>query len=144
MVISCLLRRIIGIVCLFSFCNKLKRQHKHIFTLSIFIARPPHASFLFPSSLQTGRPSGSGTDLSGSVLVENEPATPSQSALGAPMMPQPSRTPNEPPSGPAPSISSKVRLGKKKKREISYLTQTINTIIIFFKTVIKTHFRCNH
>ncbi|KAM9450080.1 dynactin subunit 1a isoform 2-T2 [Clarias gariepinus] len=58
-------------------------------------------------SKQTGRPSSTASDLSGSVLVENEPATPSQSALGAPMMPQPSRTPSEPPSVPAPSLSSK-------------------------------------
>ncbi|XP_026801111.1 dynactin subunit 1a isoform X1 [Pangasianodon hypophthalmus] len=60
-----------------------------------------------PSLIMTGRPSGGGSDLSGSVLVENEPATPSQSALGAPMMPQPSRTTSDAPSSPAPSISSK-------------------------------------
>ncbi|KAI5607351.1 dynactin 1a, partial [Silurus asotus] len=46
-------------------------------------------------------------NLSGSVLVENEPATPSQSALGAPMMPQPSRATSETPSSTAVSISSK-------------------------------------
>ncbi|KAK3523426.1 hypothetical protein QTP86_032731 [Hemibagrus guttatus] len=60
-----------------------------------------------PSLVMSGRPSAAGSNLSGSVLVESEPATPSQSALGAPMMPQPSRTSNEPPSSPAPSISSK-------------------------------------
>ncbi|XP_017316764.1 dynactin subunit 1a isoform X1 [Ictalurus punctatus] len=58
-------------------------------------------------STKPSRPSSAGSDLSGSVLLENEPATPSQSALGAPMMPQPSRTTSEAPSSPAPSISSK-------------------------------------
>ncbi|XP_060720180.1 dynactin subunit 1a isoform X2 [Tachysurus vachellii] len=58
-------------------------------------------------SAKPGRPSVAGSDLSGSVLVESDQAAPSQTALGAPMMPQPSRTSSEPPSGPAPSISSK-------------------------------------
>ncbi|XP_027013797.2 dynactin subunit 1a isoform X3 [Tachysurus fulvidraco] len=58
-------------------------------------------------SAKTGRPSVAGSDLSGSVLVESDQAAPSQTALGAPMMPQPSRTSSELPSSPAPSISSK-------------------------------------
>ncbi|XP_066515730.1 dynactin subunit 1a isoform X2 [Hoplias malabaricus] len=44
----------------------------------------------FPSLLMTGRPSALG---SVPDLTENEPATPSQTALGAPIMPQPSGTP---------------------------------------------------
>lgn len=86
-----------------------KKNFTYIFPLSIsFLSQ----CFFLVFSLQTGRPSGSGSDLSGSVLVGNEPATPSQSALGAPMMPQPSRISTEPTSGPAPSVSSKVRLRK--------------------------------
>lgn len=71
------------------------------------IARVPRKETPGKGARQPSRPSNAGSDLSGSVLLENEPATPSQSALGAPMMPQPSRTTSEAPSGPAPSISSK-------------------------------------
>ncbi|XP_030635989.1 LOW QUALITY PROTEIN: dynactin subunit 1a [Chanos chanos] len=54
---------------------------------------------------QVGRPSvtgAPGTGLSGSVLVENEPSAPSQTALGAPVVPQPGGTP-APPSAATPS-----------------------------------------
>ncbi|XP_017316765.1 dynactin subunit 1a isoform X2 [Ictalurus punctatus] len=71
------------------------------------IAKVPRKETPGKGTRQPSRPSSAGSDLSGSVLLENEPATPSQSALGAPMMPQPSRTTSEAPSSPAPSISSK-------------------------------------
>ncbi|XP_062864339.1 dynactin subunit 1a [Trichomycterus rosablanca] len=49
-----------------------------------------------------GRPS-TGSDLSGSVLAEAEPGTPSQNTLAAPVVPQPGGTP----SSPVASMSSK-------------------------------------
>ncbi|XP_076866566.1 dynactin subunit 1a isoform X3 [Brachyhypopomus gauderio] len=55
----------------------------------------------FPSLIMTGRPSATGPGLPAS---ESEPAAPSQTALGAPIMPQPSATT---PSVPAQSMSSK-------------------------------------
>uniref|UniRef100_A0A8C1ME20 Dynactin subunit 1 n=1 Tax=Cyprinus carpio TaxID=7962 RepID=A0A8C1ME20_CYPCA len=46
---------------------------------------------------QAGRPSVGGSGLSESVLAENEPTASSQTALGAPVIPQPSGTPSAPP-----------------------------------------------
>lgn len=46
---------------------------------------------------QAGRPSVGGSGLSESVLAENESTASSQTALGAPVIPQPSGTPSAPP-----------------------------------------------
>uniref|UniRef100_A0A8C1MAC2 Dynactin subunit 1 n=1 Tax=Cyprinus carpio TaxID=7962 RepID=A0A8C1MAC2_CYPCA len=48
-------------------------------------------------STKAGRPSVGGSGLSESVLAENEPTASSQTALGAPVIPQPSGTPSAPP-----------------------------------------------
>lgn len=106
-----------------------------LFLLCFFFSLCPSLPMLLPcylSPLQPSRPSSAGSDLSGSVLLENEPATPSQSALGAPMMPQPSRTTSEAPSSPAPSISSKVRMGGGDNEEIFPIHFIPIHIIIIF------------
>ncbi|XP_037388854.1 dynactin subunit 1a isoform X3 [Pygocentrus nattereri] len=61
-------------------------------------------------STKTGRPSAIGSIPD---LTENEPSTPSQTALGAPMMPQPGGTPG----GPTLTTSSKAEPGMSRQEE---------------------------
>uniref|UniRef100_A0A8C1QY79 Dynactin subunit 1 n=1 Tax=Cyprinus carpio TaxID=7962 RepID=A0A8C1QY79_CYPCA len=56
-----------------------------------------HLGITVSVCLQAGRPSVGGSGLSESVLAENEPTASSQTALGAPVIPQPSGTPSAPP-----------------------------------------------
>ncbi|XP_026122228.1 dynactin subunit 1a isoform X1 [Carassius auratus] len=55
------------------------------------------SSSSLPSLIMAGRPSVGGSGLSESVLAENESTASSQTALGAPVIPQPSGTPSAPP-----------------------------------------------
>uniref|UniRef100_A0A8C1MAK7 Dynactin subunit 1 n=1 Tax=Cyprinus carpio TaxID=7962 RepID=A0A8C1MAK7_CYPCA len=71
----------------------------------------------FMASDDAGRPSVGGSGLSESVLAENEPTASSQTALGAPVIPQPSGTPSAPPPATPSKVNASVLRAQVKDLE---------------------------